>query len=170
MKSYPKLLKFKNIIFLILVFQTLSNYSQTKNETIEWLNLKLEEYGDNAIMGTYQISIVKNENYGEILMFKKKSWNPLLEKITYDYFTFLPKNIISVYVSSKNRTNNTLDIFVVSKEKTIYYANNKKTVSEITISMKNGNNEMTGRIKKGIIHLLSLFGNNIKESKELFKD
>lgn len=160
----------KNIFLILLIFITTLGYSQTKEETIDWLNLKLETYGDNSVMGTYQIEIKNDEDWGEILVFTKKSWNPLLEKSTYEYYSFLPKVISSVILSGKSRTNNTLDIFIISESKSIYLPRKEEFVSEIGIHMKNGHNEMTERIQKGIIHLLKLLGNEIKPNKEFFND
>lgn len=159
----------KKVTIFFLLF-TSALHSQTKVETIEWLNRKLETYGDNYMMGSFQISTKHHNDYGEILVFTKKSWNPLLENNTYDYYSFLPKVISKVYLSGKSRTNQTLDIFITSKNNNIYYANKKVMIKEIGIHMRNGHNETTKRIKKGLIHLLKLYGNEIKEDKDLFND
>ncbi|QBA63193.1 hypothetical protein [Muriicola soli] len=161
--------KMKNL-FLLFVLISNVNFSQTKEETIEWLNLKLESYGDNSFMGTYQVEIKDDSDWGEILVFTKKSWNPLLEKSTYDYYSFLPRVISAVNLSGKNRTNNTLDIFIISNSKSIYVHKEEEFISEIGIHMKNGHNEMTERIQKGFIHLLKLMGNEINPKKDFFKD
>lgn len=159
----------KNILLLILLVSQFV-FCQTKEETINWLNINLENYGDNSIMGTYQIELKDDSNYGENLIFTKKSWNPLLKKSTYEYYSFLPKVISSVILSGKNRTNNTLDIFIISNSKNIYVPEKKEFTNEIGIHMKNGNNEMTKRIQKGLLHLLELMGNKIESQKELFKN
>lgn len=158
----------KTLLLLILISQF--GFSQTKEETINWLNLNLENYGDNAIMGTYQIELKNHKDYGEMLLFTKKSWNPLLKKSTYKYYSFLPKVISDVILSGKSRTNNTLDIFIISNSKSIYVPEKKEFVSEIGIHMKNGNNEMTERIQKGLLHLLEIMGNKIEPQEELFKN
>lgn len=160
----------KNVMIFFILIITSVSYSQTKTETIEWLNRKLETYGDNYMMGSFQISIKHHNDFGEILVFTKKSWNPLLEKSTYDYYSFLPKVISKVYLSGKSRTNQTLDIFIASKSNNIYYSNKDKMILEIGIHMRNGHNKTTKRIRKGLIHLLNLYGNKIKEDKDLFND
>jgi phosphomevalonate kinase len=158
----------KYILLILLILISQFSISQTKEETINWLNLNLENYGDNSIMGTYQIEIKDDSDYGEYLFFIKKSWNPLLEKNTYDYYSFLPKVISSVIMSGKSRTNSTLDIFIISNSKSIYVPQKEEFISEIAIHMKNGNNEMTKRIQKGLLHLIELMGNKIEPQKELF--
>jgi hypothetical protein len=60
----------KKILVLFLLLCQIS-FSQTKEETIEWLNLNLENYGDNQIMGTYQIEAKIDPDYGEYLLFTK---------------------------------------------------------------------------------------------------
>ncbi|WP_318345930.1 hypothetical protein [Flagellimonas baculiformis] len=157
---------------LIIVFFLISylGFGQTKDETIDWLNLSLEHYGDNQVMGTYQISTKVDSNYGEMLIFTKKTWNPLLQEIDYSYYSFLPKVVSSVILSGKNRTNNTLDIFIISDSGSIYIPQKEEFTSEISIHMKNGNNEMTERIHRGLLHLFELMGNKIEPQKELFKN
>lgn len=155
--------------FLLLVLISQLSFSQTKEETINWLNLNLETYGDNSSMGTYQIELKNHNDYGEMLLFTRKSWNPLLKRSTYDYYSFLPKVISDIILSGKSRTNKTLDIFIISNSKSIYVPQEEEFISEIAIYMKNGNNEMTGRIQKGLIHLLAIMGNKIEPQKELFK-
>ncbi len=159
----------KKLILIIILIPQLS-ISQTKEETINWLNLNLENYGDNVIMGTYQIEIINDSNYGEYLVFTRKIWNPLMKKNTFDYYSFLPKVISNVILSGKSRTNNTLDIFIISNSKSIYEPKKEEFISEIGIHMKNENNEMAERIQKGLLHLLELMGNKIEPQKELFKN
>ncbi|WP_345275538.1 hypothetical protein [Litoribaculum gwangyangense] len=158
----------KILISIFLILSTALIYSQTREETLDWLNLKLEEFGDNQIMGTYQISIKKDDNYGDYLLFVRKSWNPLLNRNTYQYYSFVPEVVSKIYLSTKNRTNSTLDIFIRSDTEDIYVPEDDEFVSEFTISMKNGHNEITNRIQKGLLHLLNLMGNNIEPQKELF--
>lgn len=62
----------KETLLILLLISSIS-YSQTKEETLDWLNLKLETYGDNSIMGTYQVSIKDDDDYGKILFFTKKN-------------------------------------------------------------------------------------------------
>lgn len=154
-------------ISFLLVFS--NSYSQTKEETIEWLNSNLEEYGDKEFMGTYEIVLKNDKDYGEHLVFIKKTWNHFLEKFTYEQFLFLPKVITSIETSSKGRTNNKLDIYIKSVSKSIY-TDDESFVSEIKIFMKNGNNDMAKRINKGLLYLMKIMGNEIEQKKELFKN
>jgi hypothetical protein len=146
------------------------SYSQTKEETLEWLNLNLENYGDNQIMGTYQIEIKTDPNYGEYLLFTKESWNSFLNKSTYDYYLFKPNAISSIYLSGKGRTNQTLDIYVKSESNRIYDGDKEEYLEEFNICMKNGYNEMAERLQTGLLHLFELMGNRIEKPKDLFKN
>lgn len=158
----------KILILFLLIFQV--SFSQTKEETVEWLNLNLENYGDNMYFGTYQIEIKIDPNYGEYLLFTNKSWNPLLEKSTYDYYTFKADAISSIYLSGKGRTNQTLDIYIKSDSNRIYDSDEEKFLGEISIKMKNGYNEMAERLQTGLLHLFELMGNKIEKPKDLFKN
>ncbi len=156
-------------IFLILILTSAIGYSQTKEETIDWLNNKFEEYTD-TFMGKFEVQIIDDENYGELLYFKQKTRNPLSDRDMFEHYSFLPNAISSIIVSTKIRTNNTLDIFIISKDKRIW-KDGKKFVSEVTIPIsKLGQNEMTERIQKGLLHLLKLMGNDIKPEKDFFKN
>ena len=158
----------KILIVFLLIFQI--SFSQTKEETIEWLNLNLANYGDNQIMGTYQIETKFDAEYGEYLLFTKKRWNPLLEKSTYHNYTFKPNAISSIYLSGKGRTNQTLDIYVKSKLNHIYHNNVEKFIGEISISMKNGYNNKAEQLQTGLLHLFELMGNKLEKPKDLFKN
>lgn len=158
----------KTLILFLLIFQV--SFSQTKEETVEWLNLNLENYGDNMYFGTYQIEIKIDPNYGEYLLFTNKSWNPLLEKSTYDYYTFKADVISSIYLSGKGRTNQTLDIYIKSDSNRIYDSDEEKFLGEISIKMKNGYNEMAERLQTGLLYLFELIGNKIEKPKDLFKN
>lgn len=155
---------------LIILFISQSVFSQTKEESIDWLNINLGTFGENTIMGTYQIELKYDTDYGEYLVFTNKSWNPLLQKSTYQYYTVIPKDISNIILSGKSRTNSTLDIFIISKSNKIYRPKTEDYVSEIEINMKNGNNEMTKRIQTGLLHLFESMGNKIEPPKELFKN
>jgi len=159
----------KKILVLFLLLCQIS-FSQTKEETIEWLNLNLENYGDNQIMGTYQIEAKIDPDYGEYLLFTKKSWNSFLEKSTYDYYTLKPDAISSIYLSGKGRTNKTLDIYVKSETNRIYNSGKEKFFGEFDICMKNGYNEMAERLQIGLLFLFEVMGNKIENPKDLFKN
>lgn len=158
------------IITLLLLVVCHLTYSQTKDETIDWLNRSLENYGDNSIMGTYQISTKIDDNYGEYLIFTKTKWNSLLGRNVYYYYTFSPNAISDIYLSGKGRTNQTLDIYLTSKSNGIFENDKEEFISEIDIRMKNGYNEMTKRIHTGLLHLFKEMGHKIEEQKDLFKN
>ena len=161
-------MKYFFTILIVLSFQKVS--SQTLDETLDWLNFKLQEHCENTISGTFKISIKDDDDYGKFLFFSETSINPFSEKKQVDYYSVLPKNIKEVQLSTKSRTNNTLDIYIVTKSNNIYRPKEKDLISEISIYMKNGDNEMTKRIKKGLLHLLELMGNKIEPREELFKN
>lgn len=149
-----------------MMLVSLSNFSQTKQETIDWLNMKLKEQTD-SFMGEYKIEIKNDPSWGETLLITKKVNNSILNK-NY-YYSFLPKNIESVVTTSKFRTDGKLGLLIVAKGDNIYYDNNE-FVNEIKIYCKPTSDEIIIRIQKGLIHLLNLMGNPLKTPKELFKD
>ena len=155
-------------IFLLLIITSQINFSQTKEETIDWLNLKLETYGE-SLSGTYQVSIKESKDYGEYLLFTKKDWNFLTEKNVIKYYSILPKDVSKIYLSGKSRTNNSLDIYLKSNNK-IYETKKKIFISEIDIQIKNGNNKIAERIQKGLLHILEKMGHKIEKQKEFFEN
>tara|TARA_R110002072_G_scaffold301933_1_gene482953 strand:+ start:659 stop:1141 length:483 start_codon:yes stop_codon:yes gene_type:complete len=158
----------KILILFILIFQI--SFSQTKDETIKWLNINLEHYGDNQFMGTFQIELREDENDEEYLLFIKKSTNWLTDKTEYDYYAIKPSYVSLIYLSGKARTNQTLDIFIQSEEFEIYHRDQDEDLDELAIHMKNGNNEMASRIQTGLLHLFEVLGNKIEKPKDLFKN
>lgn len=152
----------KSILFIILISQI--SFSQTKEETLDWLNLKLKEHTE-LIMGQYKFEIEKTENK-EIIYVTKMTDVGFGPRPT--YFYFLPKDISSVNLTTAYRTDGKLGITLISKTKKILKGDN--LVDELPIYCKSTPDEIIKRIQKGIIHLLNLMGNPIQEQKELFVD
>lgn len=156
------------LIIFILAFSFTIN-SQTKEETIEWLNTKLATYGTNTnMLGQMQIRIEHDEKYGEYLVFTNKLF--FIDKNIFTTYTFEANAISNIVLSGKNRTNNTLDIFIISKNNNIFLLDDKKFISEFVLYMRNGYNDEAIKIQKGLLHLLKLMGNKIEPQKELFND
>ena len=154
----------KKIIILMLLFSS-AIYSQTKQETIDWLNLKLREHSD-GLMGQYSIKIQNEKDWGEVLVITVHVKNEYMGE-RYDYYSFLPKNIASVTTTKKFRTDGKLGLVITAKGNNIY-TDNKELVNEIDIMCTAAPDETIIRMQKGIIHLLNLMGNPIKSQKELF--
>lgn len=155
----------KSILLLILLI-SYSTFSQTKQETIDWLNVKLKENSD-SFMGEFKIEINNNSDWGETLLITQKIQNSIMNK-SY-YYSFLAKNIESVVTTSKYRTDGKLGILISAKGENIYL-NNNEFVDEIKIYCLPTSDDTIIRMQKGIIHLLNLMGNPLKAPKELFKD
>lgn len=154
----------KKFLLLIVLISQIS-FSQTKEETIDWLNIKFNEYTD-SYMGEYKIEIKNDPSWGETLFISVRIKNEYMSE-HYNYYSFLPKNIISVSTTTKFRTDGKLGLLITAKGNNIYY-NNKEFVNKIEVYCIPAPNETIIRIQKGILHLLNLMGNPIKEQKELF--
>lgn len=152
----------KKIIILALLFSSICN-SQTKAETIDWLNLKLTEYPDK-LNGEYIIKIQNDKDWGEVITVDVQNGN---FKEVSEHYSFLPKNILSVTTTKSFRTDGKLGLVISAKGDNIYL-NGKKFVSKIDVLCGEAPNETVLRMQKGIIHLLNLMGNPIKIPKELF--
>lgn len=137
-------------------------YSQTKEETLEWLNSKLLEHTEQ-IAGQYKFEIEKANDQEIIYVTKMTNFGsgPIPT-----YFYFLPKDISAVNVTTAYRTDGKLAIRIDSKSNKILKKDN--LVDHLPIYCKASPDEEIKRIQKGIIHLLNLMGNPIKEQKELF--
>lgn len=154
----------KKLIILTFLFSCIG-YSQTKQETIDWLNLKLRE-NTSGFMGQYSIKIQNETDWGETLVVTVHVNNAYMNE-RYDYYSFLPKNISSVSTTKKFRTDGKLGLIIAAKSDNIYY-NGREFVDKIDILCTEAPDETIIRIQKGIIHLLNLMGNPLKAPKELF--
>lgn len=153
-------------IILVLFFICNFSFSQTKEETIDWLNLKLSE-NTTTLMGKYKIEIKYINGYGDTILITKVTDVGFGPSPT--YFSFLPKVISSVNTTTAYRTDGKLGVKLISKSASIYM-DGEEFVNEIRIYFKATPDETVKRVQKGIIHLLNLMGNPITLPKELFKD
>lgn len=152
----------KIIIFNMLIFFNFC-FTQNKIETVEWLNSHLIIYTEKYPMGQYSIKIVDDKDWGEMIVITKIT-NVFGE--TYWYYSFLPETISNVILSPK--TNDEFNVKIISKGESIYNVESKELEKELLIFC-NGPNEEITRIRKGLLHLLELMGNKIKE-KDYFKE
>ena len=155
---------------IILIFLLIGNmgFSQTKQETINWLNQKLSEYSDSW----YGVFSVDTKKVGdmEFLVIKSKGLfnNPDKEKFYY----IDPKDVNSVFTTSEYRTDGKLGIKILAN-KHLYSSDGiheLKNDEPVRIYCTPAPDETIIRINKGIIHLLNLMGKKITAPKELFKD
>jgi len=153
----------KIIIGLLLISQV--GFTQSKQETIDWLNQKFKENTD-PYMGEYSIKIKNEIDWGETLIITKRVKNQYMGE-SFEYYLFLPKNISSVITTSKYRNDGKLGLLITAKGENIY-VNNEHFTSEIEILCIPAPDESIIRMQKGIIHLLNVMGNPIKSQKELF--
>lgn len=156
----------KRIIILILLISNIG-FSQTKKETIDWLNLKLAEYTD-SYMGEFSLNIQNDKDWGEVINIKVRIENEYMP-LSYTNYAFLAKNIESVITTKKFRTDGNLGIIIKAKKDNIY-RDKKEFVNSINIYCIEAPKETIIRMQKGIIHLLNLMGNPITTPKELFID
>lgn len=157
----------KKIILIFLLIGNIS-FSQTKQETIDFLNQKLSEYTDSWF-GVYSISTHKVEEI-EFLVIRAKGLFNNPDKVQL-YFVD-PKDINSIFTTSEFRTDGKLGIKILCNEH-LYSSDGSyepKKNEPIRIYCTPAPDETIIRIKKGIIHLVSLMGKTINEPKELFKD
>src|SRR5690606_10868607 len=154
------------VVALLLMLSYQCIFSQTKEETIDWLNEMMDEYTKPYPLGKFSISIYNDPNYGEMIIIKKYIY--ILTGTT-KYYSFLPQTIKDVKVTSKYRTTSDFkDIEFVSKGTTIYDLQTKELKKYVEI-LWDGPLEELYRVQKGIIHLLELMGNKI-EDRDLFKN
>lgn len=156
----------KKIIVLFVLLSHLG-FSQSKEETLNWLNFKLSEYTD-SFMGEYSIYVENDKNWGEIINIKVRVQNDYTAE-NFTNYSFLPKNIESVITTKKFRTDGKLGLIIKAKGNNIY-KDKMEFVDDIEIYCLEAPDETIIRIQKGIIHLLNLMGNPISIQKELFTD
>ncbi|MCR8667087.1 hypothetical protein NO995_05295 [Aestuariibaculum sp. M13] len=156
---------FKLYLF-VFMYGVFGLSAQTKEETLEWLNDKLDQNTKIYPLGKFSISIEKDPDYGDIIVITKQL---KILGVSTSYFSFLPNTIKDVRLTSKYRTSSEFtDIEFVSKGTTIYDVQTKELKKYVEI-LWDGSKDDLVRVRKGIIHLLDLLGNKI-EQKELFTD
>ncbi len=154
--------KIKLILFLVLISQFC--FSQTKEETVEWLNSKLANYA--PFDGKFEIEIVYYPEYGETLLITKHFRFGASSADM--HYSFKPDAITSLNLTAHNNTNGQLSIEIISSTKRIFYEK-KEFIGDIVLMFDGPKEEIT-KINKGILHLLSLMGNTISPKKEYFND
>jgi len=164
--SIPNLRHMKKITLLLLLTINLS-YSQTREETVDWLNRYLDEYYSAGWGETYNIEI-KKDDLGNDYIGIKVFYKPLG---TNSFYAFKADAISRVSTTRKLRSdkvNGNLDIEIVSKDKRIW-TDKEEFIESIILSVQTSD-EISERIKKGFLHLLNLMGNDSDEEKEFFKN
>lgn len=156
----------------ILIFLLVLNisWSQSKEETLDWLNWKLDEYYSKVWREEYKIKVSQHPIDGEIIY---------IETFRHDiprgsFYYFRPSSISRISTTRKKGGENhkRLDIEFFSKTKSIihksYYTGEIENL-ESFIMFIDGDDETVERIKKGFLHLSKLMGSDIPENQELFK-
>tara|TARA_R110002050_G_scaffold167468_1_gene298253 strand:- start:19726 stop:20214 length:489 start_codon:yes stop_codon:yes gene_type:complete len=155
-------------IFYVSLLIPLSTLSQSKQETIDWLNQKfIEHQFDPGFMPmTYKVSIKLNHANNPMIMI----YIPNIKS----YYMVNPKDIARVYTERPPSGN--LNINITSHERLILTGtinlNNLEPVDYTIIDKFNilldGPDEEIIRMKKGIEHLVTTLGGNLA-SDDLFK-
>lgn len=163
-----KLKSMKKFLFVIVICFSNLSFSQTREETIDWLNYKFAEYTDSWY-GVYSIDI-KNFKGEEFMVITKKGLFNNNNHIENIYIG--KKTVENVITTPEFRTDGKLGI----KINAIFHfvaTNGEEPKLErdaIRIYCLPAPDETIIRMKKGIILLLNSMGYNLKEPKELFKN
>lgn len=159
----------KKILLVILITFSNISFSQTREETIKWLNYKFAEYTDSWY-GVYSIDVQKIKDVESVIITKKG----LLNDNSYTELIFIPNNttIESVVTTSEFRTDGKLGIKINAKYHIVRENTGESIIvtDPIKIYCLPAPDETIIRMKKGIILLLNSIGYNLQEPKELFKD
>lgn len=156
----------KKLSFLLLLFVNLS-IAQNQEETIEWLNTNLDEYYSEGWGEQYEVKIVDDKNYGEMIVIEV-FFQPLKTKT---FYSFLPSAISRVSTTRKLRSdkvNGNLDLEFVSKNTRIW-TKKEEFIDSFILSLQTSN-ENVEKIKRGFLHLFDLMGNKIEEQKDYFSN
>ena len=109
----------KKLFIISTLFLSFLSYSQTKQETIDWLNMQFREHTD-SFMGEYKIEIKTDPSWGETLLISVRIENQYMSK-WYKYYSFLPKNIESINTTTAFRTDGKLGLLINFGEKSLNY-------------------------------------------------
>ncbi|MBL7970138.1 MAG: hypothetical protein JNL03_01350 [Prolixibacteraceae bacterium] len=160
--------KLKLLLAIVISFVSLTTFSQTKEETIDWLNTKFIEC---------KLQIPGLEHINKIAIKLNNAKEPmLLFYVPYikSYNMVNPKDIARLY--TERAPNGNLNINVISKERRILQGtintNTLEPVDYVFVDnfslLLEGPDEEIYRLKKGIEHLITLLGGKIQEDN-LFK-
>lgn len=159
---------FKSLTLLCIILISLSTFSQTKDETVDWINQKFIQCKLKipGLDNTYKIAIkLNNANEQMILLYI-----PSIKQ----YYMLNPKDIARVY--TERAPNGNLNINLVSKGRKILQGTiNTNTlepvdyeiVDNFNILLESQDDEIN-RLKKGIEHLITLLDGKLQEDN-LFK-
>lgn len=141
-----------------------STYSQTKQQTVDWLNDKLEEYADSSYMGKFTFEILQHEGDDVIGISKASS------SIGTIFYVIVPSTVVDVITTTSCRTDGKRCIKIKALEDTILFgsSNASNLDSEMTIYLMGAPDSVVFSIQKSIKHLLKTLGNEIPEKKNYF--
>lgn len=153
----------KSIVLILVTLITNLGYTQTKQETLDWLNSKLYEYGDST-MGIFSITTVDYEGE-EIIGIHQYSYH----LGTSNYFIF-PRSVKDVVTTKSCRTDGNRCVVIQSFDDYIVRSSNgvPTTETEVTLYGTATPDAEIFKIQKALKHLLKLLGNNIPDKKDLF--
>lgn len=160
----------KLLLAVIVSLISLTTFSQTKEKTIDWLNLKLAECeigkGRDPLSSLYRVVIKMNYSNKPVILV----YMPSLEL----YYMVLPTDVQKVYTERAPAGN--LNISFVCLERNVMSGNINTTTLEIVDSKFDNSfrlvlgcpDEEINRLKKGFEHLIILLGGKLQVDN-LFK-
>jgi hypothetical protein len=154
----------KKTFSILVLLISLSSYSQTKKETLDWLNKSFAEFYFNAWGNHYEITTVTDEHANEVIAISIKFQN---DTNRMDYLID-PKEISRISTSRKlstDKINGRLCLEIYSQNFGIY--NKDKSLDSFLIGLDT-TNENIAKIQRGLKHLVKLIGYEIPEEKDLF--
>lgn len=180
----------KKILLLILIlFISSSSFSQTKEETTEWLNQNLSYYNEYSFFVPDMTQIIFNESFSTSIVdgFMQVTYMDIKKGTNFTYFIVELKSLKYIKIKNGEFVNYT---FLGSKKKEfigeelifegdyIYYTNDSRLAYEVlnrlkrpgrnAFSVKVKSNDikvlqenLSERIVKAFTHLVNLYGGSI---------
>lgn len=154
----------KILITFVLYILTVNVYSQTKQETLDWLNRKLYEYGDTT-MGVFSFSTEFFEGE-EVIGVTQESYY-----LGTTIYVIFPISINDVTTTKSCRVDGKRCVVIKAKDNYIMSATKGGVPTldnELMLLLYAAPDDEVFKIQKSIKHLLKLMGNNIPDTKDLF--
>lgn len=154
----------KRIVLILITFIVNLGYSQTKLQTLEWLNSKLYEYGDTT-MGVFSFSTEFFEGE-EVIGVKQESYY-----LGTTIYVIFPISVNDVTTTKSCRVDGKRCVVIKAKDNYIMSATKGGVPTfdnELMLLLYAAPDEEVFKIQKSIKHLLKLMGNNIPDTKDLF--
>ena len=158
----------KKLILLLCLFAATITQAQTKEETIDWLNLYSQEFLKCKRPGAKDQYAVKVDVSGKVEV-EYRLTQIGDNRVHRDYFTFQAKDIVYIDMPSKPSDNNLFYLTIrTGKHAVKKVFNDNETEQTHYVPMATNSYEDLNRVYKALVRYAGFFGYKEKVSRDTF--